>query len=246
MSSLSLPNHRLLKGAGQHGVHVPDGTGGHRDALRAVRLVHTLFAGEGQAEDLAGTHWRLAVAHPPVAVLALAATETQLGVEAVQGGRVEPADGQDAQGGLDLQVDTPPVVGGRSWRHGLDRLTPLQPAVDQLADLDAMGLLVAAGGNLGEQLGLQRWWAARQAPKVTSACSLRCSSGPQTRPRRRRPGRQQGTARMVTAVLPPPRYRRLGVMPVVLPSIPSIGEVGADAVAIKPSEGGEWFSPGGG
>jgi IS6 family transposase len=34
-----------LQGAGQHGVHVPDGAGGHRDALSAVRLVHTLFAG---------------------------------------------------------------------------------------------------------------------------------------------------------------------------------------------------------
>jgi hypothetical protein len=108
------PYDGLLQGAGQHGVHVPDGAGGHGDALYAVRLVHALLAGEGEAEHLAWTHRRLAVAYASVAVLALAAALTQLGVEAVQGGRVEPADGQGAEGGLDLQVDAPPVVGRRS------------------------------------------------------------------------------------------------------------------------------------
>jgi hypothetical protein len=102
-----------LQGAGQHGVHVPDGARRHRDALHAVRLLNSFLAGEGEAEDLTRPHRLLAPAQPPIAMLALAATAAQLGVEAIQGGRVESAHGHVAEGGLDLQVDASPVVGRR-------------------------------------------------------------------------------------------------------------------------------------
>jgi hypothetical protein len=111
--SVRQPHDGLLEGAGQDSVHVADGARRHRNALHAVGLVHALLAGEGEAEDVAGTHGLLAVAHPPVAVLALAAALAQLGVEAVQGGRAESADGKGAEGRLDLEVDASPVVRGR-------------------------------------------------------------------------------------------------------------------------------------
>jgi hypothetical protein len=54
--------------------------------------VHPVLAGEPQVEDLSGVHRRLAVTHAPVAVLALAAALAQLGVEAVERGRVQAAN----------------------------------------------------------------------------------------------------------------------------------------------------------
>src|SRR4029453_17497527 len=99
---------------------VADGAGRHGDTLDAVGLVDALLPAVDQPEDLAGTHWRLAVPHAPVAVLALATALAQLGGEAIDGGVVHPIERESAERRQQLLVGVAAVVDERVRRDGTD------------------------------------------------------------------------------------------------------------------------------
>src|SRR5215218_8972755 len=86
----------------------------------------------------------------------LATLFAELGVEAVQCGRVQPSDGELAEYREDEPVHVAPVVVDRPRRDGPHALAPLEPAVQQLGHGPLAVASVLAGGRLGDQAGLQQ------------------------------------------------------------------------------------------
>ena len=93
--------------------------------------------------------------HRPAALAALLA---QVGVEGVQGGGVQPAELELAEGGPDGAVDVAAVGGHRGGRDGPDALAPLQPALQQLGDGPVGRAAVLAGADLGDAAGPRPAW----------------------------------------------------------------------------------------
>jgi hypothetical protein len=86
----------------------------------------------------------------------LAAVAAQPGVEGVQGGGVQPADLEPAEAGQDRAVDVAAVGGHGGRRDRPHAQAPFQPALDQLGHGLGLAAPVLAGGDLGQQLGLDQ------------------------------------------------------------------------------------------
>jgi hypothetical protein len=125
------------------------------NALDAVGPVDALLAAEAQPEDLTRTHRGQAIAHAPVAVLALAAALVQLGVEPVDGGGIDPVERQPAEGRQQLLIGVAPVVDQGVGRDRAHRGAPLEPGLDEVGHGLAGGAAVLAGADLTDEAGLQ-------------------------------------------------------------------------------------------
>jgi hypothetical protein len=91
----------------------------------------------------------------PVAVLALAAALAQLGVEAVDGGGVDPVERQAAESRQELLVGVAPIVDQGVGRDRAHRGAPLEPGLDEAAHALAGGATVLSGADLADKAGFE-------------------------------------------------------------------------------------------
>jgi hypothetical protein len=78
-----------------------------------------------------------------------------LGVEAVDGGGVDPVGRQPADGRQQLLVGVAPVVDQRVGRDRAHRGPPLEPGLDEVGDGLAGGAAVLSGADLADEAGFE-------------------------------------------------------------------------------------------